>query len=80
MRVYYTVCCFVVERVRTLSEVSNPSTVDRPSKTPHAGLEKSCKDLQRQSTSIGRLKVVLNEQMDKSYKRVTEVFKELHNQ
>jgi hypothetical protein len=48
------------------------------SKKPHAGLEKSCKDLHRQTVSLERLKVILNENMDKSFKRLTEVFKELH--
>ena len=54
--------------------------LDRPSKNPHAGLEKSCKDLQRQTVSLQRLEIVLNEQVDKSFKRITEVFKELHDQ
>ncbi|ESN93456.1 hypothetical protein HELRODRAFT_194102 [Helobdella robusta] len=67
------------ERDRTMSEISVASTTER-SKNPHAGLEKSCKELQRQTTSLQHLKVVLKEQMDKSYKRVNEVFKELRQQ
>src|SRR6218665_245324 len=73
-------CVGCLARDRTLSEVSNSSAVDKPSKNPHAGLEKSCKDLQRQTVSLQRLKTVFNEQLEKSFKRISEVFKELHNQ
>lgn len=67
-------------RDRTLSEASTSSGTNKPYKGPHAGLEKSLKDLQRQTVSLQRLKVVLNEQVDKAFKRISEVFKELHNQ
>lgn len=71
---------FIAARDRTLSEASTSSGTNKPYKGPHAGLEKSLKDLQRQTVSLQRLKVVLNEQVDKAFKRISEVFKELHNQ
>jgi len=64
----------------TSSSIGGDAPLDRPPKNPHAGLEKSCKDLQRQAVSLQRLQIVLNEQVDKSFKRITEVFKELHDQ
>ncbi|XP_064646024.1 SPATS2-like protein [Lineus longissimus] len=64
------------KRERTLSERSTSSISSRSVK-PHAGLEKSYKDLQRQTTSLQRLKLVVNEEMDKSQKRIRSVVEEL---
>ena len=43
-------------------------------------LERSCKDLQRQTVSLERLRVVLGENVDKAFRRMNEVFRELHDQ
>ena len=43
-------------------------------------LERSCKDLQRQTVSLERLRVVLGDNVDKAFRRVNEVFRELHEQ
>ena len=43
-------------------------------------LERSCKDLHRQTVSLDRLRVVLGDNVDKAFKRVNEVFRELHEQ
>ena len=66
---------------RTISEASTSSSVDWPgsTKSPHAGLEKSCKDLQKYTISLQHNRVVLNENIDKAFKRISEVFKELHS-
>jgi len=50
------------------------------SKKSQMSLDKSFKDLHRQTVSLERLKIVLSENVDKSFKRVSEVFKELHNE
>ncbi|XP_013393669.1 uncharacterized protein LOC106161311 isoform X3 [Lingula anatina] len=47
---------------------------------PHAGLEKSTKDLQRQTISLHRLKEKFSEEMDKDYKHIQSVFEELHKE
>jgi Protein of unknown function (DUF1387) len=54
---------------------------------PHAStrkiamsLDKTFKDLHRQTVSLERLKLVLGDNIDKSFKRVAEVFKELHQE
>lgn len=41
------------------------------------GLEKAIKDLHRQTTSLERLKLVLDHEIDRSYKSVKTVFEEL---
>jgi len=43
-------------------------------------LERSCKDLHRQTVSLERLRVMLGDNVDRAFKRVNEVFKELHFQ
>jgi len=64
------------------STTSSSSSSRRPQETrrPHAVLERSCKDLHRQTVSLERLRVVLGENVDKAFKRINEVFKELHQQ
>lgn len=42
------------------------------------GLEKSSKDLHRQTVALERLQLVLTEEVDKSYKRIKTVFEEMH--
>ena len=44
-----------------------------------AGLERSTKDLHRQTTSLERLRLVLATEFEKSYKRIHTVFEEAHN-
>jgi len=68
-------------RVRTLSDASTSSSVDWPgsTKSPYAGLEKSCRELQKYTVYLQHNRVVLNEQIDKAFKRISEVFKELHS-
>ncbi|KAK3082646.1 hypothetical protein FSP39_001321, partial [Pinctada imbricata] len=65
------------QRARTNSERSNASGHGdhRHDRTPvhyrvHAGLEKSVKDLHRQTVSLERLRLVLNDEVEKTYKRI----------
>ncbi|XP_064598340.1 spermatogenesis-associated serine-rich protein 2-like isoform X2 [Liolophura sinensis] len=66
-------------RERTVSEqsASSVSSTSLKSKKPHAGLEKSVKDLQRQTISIERFKRVLNEEVERGCKRIKTVFEEM---
>ncbi|XP_059169183.1 spermatogenesis-associated serine-rich protein 2-like [Physella acuta] len=65
-------------RERTASEVSTGSGMgDGHHKKPFQGLEKAIKDLHRQTTSLERLKLVLDHEIDRSYKSVKTVFEEL---
>lgn len=68
-------------RTRTTSERSTSSNVgaggDNHSKRPFQGLEKSIKDLQRQTTSLERLRLVLEHETDRSYKSIKSVFEEM---
>ena len=41
------------------------------------GLERSAKDLHRQTVSLDRLRLIFNEEVDKSYKRIKNVFDEI---
>lgn len=50
------------------------------SKKGQINLEKSFKDLHRQTVALERFKIVLGENVDRSFKRATEVFKELHKE
>ncbi|CAL1539183.1 unnamed protein product [Lymnaea stagnalis] len=65
-------------RERTVSEVSTGSGMgDGHNKKPFQGLEKAIKDLHRQTTSLERLKLVLDHEIDRSYKSMKSVFEEL---
>lgn len=64
-----------VQRQRTSSERSTDG--HGHSKPVHKTLEKSVKDLHRQTVSLERLKIVLNEEVDKNYKRIKSVFDEM---
>ncbi|KAK3787810.1 hypothetical protein RRG08_038514 [Elysia crispata] len=65
-------------RERTISEVSTSSGVgDGTSKRPFHGLEKAIKDLHRQTTSLERLRNLLDHEIDRSYRSVKTVFEEL---
>ena len=44
-----------------------------------SGLEKSVKDLHRQTVSLERLKLVFNDEVEKAYKRIRSVFEEVRN-
>ncbi|XP_076453204.1 spermatogenesis-associated serine-rich protein 2-like isoform X2 [Babylonia areolata] len=69
------------QRTRTTSERSTASSVgaggDNHPKRPFQGLEKSIKDLQRQTTSLERLHLVLDHEIERSYKSVKTVFEEM---
>ncbi|XP_074653515.1 uncharacterized protein LOC141907685 [Tubulanus polymorphus] len=69
-------------RERTTSECSNSSIISSPGR--HKGLEKSVKDLHRQTVSLQRLKMIFGDEIDRSYKRIKSVFdlikKELEEQ
>ncbi|XP_070187195.1 spermatogenesis-associated serine-rich protein 2-like isoform X2 [Littorina saxatilis] len=69
------------QRARTASECSTASSVgaggDNHLRRPFHGLEKSIKDLQRQTTSLERLRLVLDHEMDRSHKSVKTVFDEM---
>ena len=43
------------------------------------GLEKSVKDLHRQTVSLERLKLVFSDEVEKAYKRIRSVFEEVRN-
>nr|XP_022325554.1 spermatogenesis-associated serine-rich protein 2-like isoform X3 [Crassostrea virginica]XP_022325555.1 spermatogenesis-associated serine-rich protein 2-like isoform X3 [Crassostrea virginica] len=66
-------------RQRTASERSNASqTEHKPTHyKAHAGLEKSVKDLHRQTVALERFRMILNEEVDKTYKRIKSVFEEV---
>ena len=79
----------VIESVETVSHPPSSSSSTSSSRRTHPTqdtrrpqvvLERSCKDLQRQTVSLERLKVVLGENVDRGFKRITEVFRELHQQ
>ena len=42
-----------------------------------SGLEKSVKDLHRQTVALERFRMILNEEVDKTYKRIKSVFEEV---
>jgi hypothetical protein len=42
-----------------------------------SGLEKSVKDLHRQTVALERFRMILNEEVDKTYKRMKSVFDEM---
>lgn len=69
------------QRARTASERSTASSVgaggDNHSKRPFQGLEKSIKDLQRQTVSLERLSLVLDHETERSYKSIKTVFDEM---
>ena len=44
-----------------------------------SGLEKSVKDLHRQTVSLERLKLVFNDEVEKAYKRIRTVFDEVRH-
>uniref|UniRef100_K1PMA3 Spermatogenesis-associated serine-rich protein 2 n=1 Tax=Magallana gigas TaxID=29159 RepID=K1PMA3_MAGGI len=43
----------------------------------HSGIEKSVKDLHRQTVALERFRMILNEEVDKTYKRIKSVFEEV---
>ncbi|KAK3611198.1 hypothetical protein CHS0354_009450 [Potamilus streckersoni] len=65
-------------RSRT-SSTSSTGEKSATKKTAHSGLEKSVKDLHRQTVSLERLKLLLNSETDKAAKRIKFVFDELRN-
>lgn len=42
-----------------------------------SGIEKSVKDLHRQTVALERFRMILNEEVDKTYKRIKSVFEEV---
>lgn len=52
--------------------------VNLNAKRPFAGLEKSLKDLHRQTLALTRIKMMLSDEMDRCYKKITEVFEDFH--
>ncbi|XP_012943278.1 spermatogenesis-associated serine-rich protein 2 isoform X2 [Aplysia californica] len=64
-------------RERTTSEMSTGSGYGDGHRRPFQGLEKAFKDLQRQTTSLERLRHLLDHEIDRSYKSVKSVFEEL---
>ncbi|XP_062602620.1 spermatogenesis-associated serine-rich protein 2-like isoform X2 [Saccostrea cucullata] len=63
-------------RQRTASTTSQPEHKPTHYKAHH-GLEKSVKDLHRQTVALERFRMVLNEEVDKTYKRIKSVFDEM---
>ncbi len=55
-----------------------PPTVQLNMKRPYAGLEKSVKDLHRQTLALTRIKMTLADEMERCYKMVTRVFEDLN--
>ncbi|GAB1606935.1 spermatogenesis-associated serine-rich protein 2-like isoform X3 [Argonauta hians] len=55
------------------------SNVVSKAKKPYAGLEKSVKDLNRQTVALDRIQLVFNDEMKKAYKRITSVFEEMYS-
>ena len=53
-------------------------TVHLNIKRPFAGLEKSVKDLHRQTLALTRIKMVLSDEMERCYKKITSVFEDFH--
>lgn len=45
---------------------------------PHAGLEKSVKDLHRQTLALTRIKMMSGDEFERCYKAITKVFEDLH--
>ena len=69
-------------RDRTMSEnstssVGSSSRMGSKGVKPMAGLEKSVRDLQRQTTSLQRIKLILAEEIERSYKRITQAFNDV---
>lgn len=66
-------------RQRTASERSTASQSEhKPTHyKAHAGIEKSVKDLHRQTVALERFRMILNEEVDKTYKRIKSVFEEV---
>ncbi|CAC5412077.1 SPATS2-like protein,Spermatogenesis-associated serine-rich protein 2 [Mytilus coruscus] len=62
-------------RQRTASERSSDG--HSLPKQIHKTLEKSVKDLHRQTVSLERLRLILDEEVDKNYKRIKSVFDEM---
>ncbi|KAL4216927.1 spermatogenesis-associated serine-rich protein 2 [Mactra antiquata] len=58
---------------------TSTSSVDSKSgkKHAHLGLERSAKDLHRQTVSLERLRLIFKEEIDKSHKRLKSVFDEI---
>ena len=42
------------------------------------GLEKSVKDLQRQTTALTRIKMTFEDEMERAFKQVSHIFEEFH--
>lgn len=66
-------------RQRTASERSTASQSEhKPTHyKAHSGIEKSVKDLHRQTVALERFRMILNEEVDKTYKRIKSVFEEV---
>ncbi|XP_053385552.1 spermatogenesis-associated serine-rich protein 2-like isoform X2 [Mercenaria mercenaria] len=62
-------------RDRTASTSSTDGKTGK--KHAHLGLERSAKDLHRQTVSLDRLRLIFNEEVDKSCKRIKSVFDEV---
>ncbi|XP_025076637.1 spermatogenesis-associated serine-rich protein 2-like isoform X2 [Pomacea canaliculata] len=68
------------QRTHTTSERSTSSVGaggDNHTRRPFQGLERAIKDLQRQTTSLERLHLVLDHEIDRSYKSIKNVFEEM---
>ncbi|CAE1328660.1 unnamed protein product [Acanthosepion pharaonis] len=59
------------------SEKSKMKQRQKSVKAAKPGLEKSSKDLHRQTIALERLELVLTEEIDKAYKRIKNVFEEM---
>lgn len=59
------------------SEKSKTKQRQKSVKAAKPGLEKSSKDLHRQTIALERLELVLTEEIDKAYKRIKNVFEEM---
>ncbi|XP_060575555.1 spermatogenesis-associated serine-rich protein 2-like isoform X2 [Ruditapes philippinarum] len=64
-------------RDRTTSTSSTDGKTGK--KHAHLGLERSAKDLHRQTVSLDRLRLIFNEEVDRSYKRIKTVFDEIRS-
>lgn len=67
------------DRNRTISSSSGTDDAKARAKRTAHGLEKSVKDLHRQTVSLERLKLVFSEEVEKGYKRIRTVFDEIRN-
>ncbi|XP_055959196.1 spermatogenesis-associated serine-rich protein 2 [Patella vulgata] len=67
------------QRIRTISECSSSSLTSGPEHftIKKAGLERSVKDLQRQQSSLERLRRTFEEEVDKGPKKIKSVFEEV---